>query len=587
MRSSLRSPLALALAFAAATAAQGPSPSPPAGGIAVEDLPAEGEVPPPDSPPDSPITQLEAEAQLQYADGNLPRARELYLELASRHPDPAARTGFGITAAWLSFQQGDRPGAQEQLTRVLYATPEAPFRAENYGADFAALFQDAQRDAVERRARDAASKTALAVDAIRSGRLDEAERELRAADALAPGDPDILYNLALVEMRQGRADASLAGFEKVLALEHTRPEKLTRTLKSQTLNNVAVLYYGKADYEVARTTLEEALRLAPNDARAWFNLGLTLQKLGAAAESYTALRKARELDRRDADIARALALADIERGDWVEAVALLLEGTRERPEDPELRLHLGRAQRGLGNPDGALQSLQSAIDLDPANRSGAAASAAILRAEILLARKDFAGAAESAGRALAWRGEDVDAWMLSGLAKLGLRDLAGARQAMEKARTLAPRRVDVVHNLGSVCLELRDVPCAESAFRAVLELDPNNAEARGLLQRIEAQKVQQAQTTQPAARRGPVDLGATLSAADYGPLDIQGLRVDSVAPGGAAERAGLAVGDLVLRVDGDEVDSVEKLRKRAQRVEGVVLDLLRAGKPLKLRLKLG
>ena len=148
--------------------------------------------------------------------------------------------------------------------------------------------------------------------------------------------------------------------------------------------------------------------------------------------------------------------------------------------------------------------------------------------------------------------------------------------------------MDVAHNLGSVCLDLRDVPCAESAFRAVLELDPDNAEVRALLQRIEAQKAAQAEGgSTGGARRAPADLGATLSAADYGPLDIQGLRVDSVVPGGAAERAGLAVGDLVLRVDGDEADSVDKLRKRAARAEGVVLDLLRAGKPLKVRLKLG
>jgi S1-C subfamily serine protease len=129
----------------------------------------------------------------------------------------------------------------------------------------------------------------------------------------------------------------------------------------------------------------------------------------------------------------------------------------------------------------------------------------------------------------------------------------------------------------------------------VLELDPANAEVKSLLQRLEAQRA--AQTAEgpsaapggartPAGRRGPADLGATLTSADYQPLGIRGLRVDAIAPGGAAERAGLEVGDLVLRVDGDEAESLEKLRKRAARAEGAILDLLRAGKPLKVRLKL-
>lgn len=584
-------------------AAQAPPPPPTTEPIQVEDLPGEGD-PPPVAAPERPVddlAQVEADARHEYADGNLARARELYLELAGRHGDAASRAAFGVTAAWLSFQLGDRLAAQTQLATVLYASPEAPFRADLYAPEFAALFQDTQRDAVSRRARDAASRTALAVDAIRGDRLEEAERELRVAQTLAPGDPDILYNVALVEMRLGRADAALAGFERVLALERGRPGALDAGLKSQTLNNVAVLYFARGDFEVARTSLEEAVRLTPNDARAWFNLGLTRQRLGAAEEGYAALRRARDLDRRDVDVARALALADIERGDWVEAVALLLDGTRERPEDPELWLQLGRAQRGLGNADGALQSLQTAASLDPANRGGAAASATLLRAEMLRERGDHAGSAEAAGRVLAWRPDDVDAWMFSGLAQLGQRDLAGARRSLERARQLAPRRADVAHNLGSVCLELRDAACAEQAFKAVLELDPANAEVRSLLQRLEAQRLAQA-ASPPAssgssgssggsrtagARRGPADLGATLTNADYEPLDIRGLRVDAIVPGGAAERAGLAVGDLVLRVDGDEAESVDKLRKRAARAEGAILDLLRAGKPLKVRLKLG
>lgn len=590
-------PLALSslllLALPAALDAQAPS------RIDVEDLPAENEAPVPESEAPTaaePLDEMavaEAEAQREYADGNLARALELYLDLAERHDDPAERARFGITAAWLTFQQGDRAASYERLAGVLFADPDFPLRAELYAPEFAALYQDAQRDAVDRRAREAAERTSLAVDALRVGRHAEARRELVRALELAPDDPDILYNLALVDLRENRSDAALAGFEKILALERGRPKGLSRDLKSQTLNNVAVLYFARGDYEVARTSLEDALVLDPDDARAWFNLGLTRQRLGHSEEGYAALRKARDLDRRDVDIARALALADIERASWVEAVALLLEGTRERPEDPDLWLHLGRAQRGLGNVEGALESWRNAIQLDPGHRAGVAAAAAVLRAESLYARGDAAGAAAAAGQAVEVAAGNVDAWMLLGLARDRQGDRAGARQALEKARALAPERADVAQNLGSVCLAQRDFAAAEAAFRAVLEIDPGNAEVRSVLDRLVADReAAAAEAAQPARRgakpaRARPELGARLTAADYEPLGIRGLVVDEVSPGGAAERAGLAVGDLVLRVDGQPAKSAETLRAQAAgRDKGVVLDVLRAGKPVKIRLEL-
>jgi tetratricopeptide (TPR) repeat protein len=575
----------LAAASAAGSPAQTPPPRDPK--IQVEDLPPEGS-PTAGARDPGELAALEAEAERLYADGELGQALVLYADLAARHPDAGGRARVGITAAWLSFQLGDRDAAARQLGRVLFERPAAPFRPELFNAEFAALFQDAQRDAVAQRARAAAERTGVAVDAIRAGRYDEARRELSSALELAPDDPEVLYNLALVDQRQGRHDAALAGFEKILSLGRAQPARLARELEVQVLNNIAVLYFARADYEVARDALERALRLDPDDARAVYNLGLTRQRLGDAEGGFSALRQARRLDPRDTDIARALALADIARGQWVEAVALLLETTRDRPEDPELWFQLARAQRGLGNAEGALQSLAGAERLDPGGRAGVALPAALAGVEILRQRGDSAGAAAAAERAVALDPNGVDAWMMLGLCRLDGGDAAGARAALERARALAPGRADVAHNLGTACLAQRDWSAAENAFRAALELDPSDADARSVLDRIAAQRAAAAAPARPArGRPAPPALGATLIRVDYAPLGIEGLRVETVAADGAAARAGLAAGDLVLRVDGRPVETPEALRKRAiARRGGIVLDLLRAGRPVQLRLKL-
>lgn len=536
------------------------------------------------SPPAA-VGALEAEAQQAYADGDLARAIGLYRALAEGAEGPSERARHHLTTAWLLFQLGDAAGATSELVQALFEDPATPFRADLYNAEFTALHQDALRDALLRRRSEAVDRLNRAVAEISAGRYEAARRLLEEGLRLGPDDPDGLYNLAVVDQRTGRQEAALAGFERVLALERGRPESVSRELKAQALNNAAVIYFARGQFDDAETALGEAVKLDRADAKAWYNLGLTRARLGRKPEALAAYRRARELDPRDVDVARQIGLAHIERQEWVEAVAVLLEATREQPETPDLWIHLGRAQRGLGNLQGALESLARALELDPGNRAGDAETAALLLAEVRLAGGDILGAAAAASLATQFSPERPDGWVLLGLARLRADDPGGAAEALSQAAALAPDRADILHNLGSALLAKRDLVGAEAAFRRVLEIEPASAEAAAIVARLEAQK------SPPATeRRGaqPPALGAQLKEVDYPALGLRGLLVEQVAAGSPAARGGLQVGDLVLRADGAAVTTPAALASAfaAARRE-LRLEILRQGRQLELRLNAG
>ncbi len=561
----------------------------PPGGVTSEDLlePA----PAPQETQD-PLAAKESSAEQAFAEGDLARALELYRELGATHPVAAERSRLRVTAAWLLLQQGHPEEASKELAAALFEDPGYLPRAEIYSPEFLALFENAQRDAMLERQRTADRKLKQGNDALAAGDTGAARGLLEASLALVPGSPRAVFALAEVDLKEQRTDAALAGFERVLALERGAPEKLPRELKAQALNNVGVIFFGREQYEDAVHALEEATGLAGGDPRAWFNLGLARQKLDLAGAGLDALRRAHELDRRDAEIAGELGRAYSGAGRWMDAVAVLLEGTQAHPESAALWLELAEAQRGLGNLEGMTASFNKAIELDSANTQGAGFRAAMELAQSALTAQNFGQAVAAAEVAARLRPEDGSAWALLGLSQQASGRLQEAASSLEKAVEVAPERADIAHNLGTVYLAQKRYPEAEETFRRAVTLDPAATESAAALARLQAQRTGSAGT---AARNvaGPPkatkrDLGATLAAVDYAPLGIRGLLVQSVAAGSLAEHAGLLVDDLVLRADGQPLAQVAALLTLLEnpRTKAIGLSILRAGKPVAVELRL-
>jgi len=566
----------------------------PPGGVISEDLlePAS-----PSREVRDPLAVQESAAEQAFAEGDLGRAIELYRELGSTHPVAAERTRLRVTAAWLLFQQGAPEEAAKELTASLFQNPAYLPRAEIYSPEFLALFENAQRDATLERQRTAERKLKQGLDALAAGDTGAARGLLEASLELVPGAARAVFALAEVDLREERADAALAGFERVLALERGAPEKLPRELKAQALNNVGVIYYGRGQYEDAAHALEESTGLAGGDPRAWFNLGLARQKLDLESAGLNALRRAHELDRHDAEIASQLARASGRAGQWMEAVAVLLEATQAHPQSASLWLELAEAQRGLGNLEGMAASLGRAIELDPANAQDAGFRAAMQLAQSGLTAKNFGQADAASEIAVRMRPGDGSAWAVQGLSQQALGRLQEAAESLEKAVTVAPDRADIAHNLGTVYLAQKRYPEAEATFRRAVALDPAATESAAALARLETQRTGSGGTarsaTEPRSAAAPPkaakrELGAKLVAVDYPPLGIRGLLVESVAPGGLAELSGLLLDDLVLRADSRPLAQVATLLAMLdnRKSPSIELQVLRAGKPVAVRLRL-
>lgn len=606
--------LALALPAAAQTAPPA-SPAPP-GGVTSEDLidaPEASPTPPTAAADDAaadPLASQELAAEQAFMDGDLTRALGLYRELASRQPRLSERSRLRVTAAWLDFQLGNAAAASQELAAALVEDPTHEPRAEIYSAEFMALFQNAQRDATQERERRAARLLKQGVDALTRGDTATARQRIEESLALAPGSLRAIFALAQVDQREARTDAALTGFERVLALERGTPERLPRELKAQTLNNIGVIYFQRAQFEDSVQALEEASRLDSRDPRVWFNLGLARQKLGLGGPGLDALRTAHELDRRDAEIASELGRAYCGAGRFMEAVATLLEATQTHPESPTLWQEFATAQRGLGNFAGMATSLGKAIELDPSNATGAGYQAAMDLAQFALDAKNFGQAIAASQVAARMRPDQGSAWAVLGLAQQASGRLPEAAQSLEKAVAVAPDRADIAHNLGTVYLAQRRYPEADLAFRRALALDPTAGESAAALARLETQR-QEAAKGKEGAKRGsaaaaakpmapaarpprpapvrpkPPELGAELAAVDYPPLGIRGLLVESVVPGGLAELSGLLVDDLVLRAGGRPLTQPSALHSMLASSGNVPIQLsvLRAGKPVEVVLR--
>jgi protein O-GlcNAc transferase len=211
----------------------------------------------------------------------------------------------------------------------------------------------------------------------------------------------------------------------------------------------------------------EAVRVAPQSAKAHLNLGIALQALGDDAGAVAAYDKALAIDPVNAYAGYNLGKLRYERGAHREAEQHLRQALRARPEFPEARVVLACALEAQGELEAAAAELEPALRQKPRDFGALFIYAGILRR---LGRLD--AAADALKSALAVDPDSVDAHAMLFHVLDAQGEPAGAARELEAVLRLRPGWAEALYNYGVVLNKLMRPAEAEEALRRAIAADP-------------------------------------------------------------------------------------------------------------------
>src|SRR5215472_10394058 len=270
-------------------------------------------------------------------------------------PSPQEAVNTQIRSAESALESGNYAAAITALQPLAAAQPknahilyDLGFAQEHSGEDTAAAAS--YKAAIAADPSLAEAQLALGLIDARSGHVDAAHSELRAASNLSDADPAM----------RGRALRSLAVLD-----EHTAPD-------------------------ASRDELLAALKLTP-ETPADMLLGARLaEHANAFPEAEAAYRRLLAASPNDRDATAGLAHALAGQGKTAEAEALLTSALKTSPADPRLLSQLAAVYGAEGKPEQAIPMIEKLRDADP----GSAKNPAITRllAHLYTLTGDFAKA---------------------------------------------------------------------------------------------------------------------------------------------------------------------------------------------------
>ncbi|KAB2964535.1 tetratricopeptide repeat protein, partial [Zoogloea sp.] len=267
--------------------------------------------------------------------------------------------------ARLLVEQGLPASAEESYRAAIAANPDGL----QLKLDLASLYTDTLRkpaqavsllrDALRQKPDSADILHQLALAYMGDGRLDEAARTLDDALRRDPAEPRILHARGLVAQRQGQAERALEYFDKALAVK--------KDFSGAMISRGDVLQLlGRT--EAAVDAYRKAIPMAPGSALPHALLGQALNRLKRPAEAEKAYREALRLEPDNFRVANNLAvLLAAQKTGLDDALAMIRRALEREPNRATYLDTLGLVHQARGDKAAARQAFERALALESGN----------------------------------------------------------------------------------------------------------------------------------------------------------------------------------------------------------------------------
>jgi tetratricopeptide (TPR) repeat protein len=258
-------------------------------------------------------------------------------------------------------QSGDRQGAMASTLQLLERNPAfAPalklkgmlLEQAGQSSEAAATYEQALQ--VAPNDPDLLLKTGIY--ALAAGDRERAISRLRRCAEILPGDGDAQFYLAQAYHLNGQDDRALTAIRQSLKAEPDNPAVWQK---------YGELLCGTGDCNGGLTWLLKAEHADTSLPRIDYDIANTNYKLMDIAGAVAYARRAVQMQPKDFEALRLLATANAKLANWEEALKGFEQMVSIKSDDVVALLGIGQCKLELKDYDGALQSLQSALRLDP------------------------------------------------------------------------------------------------------------------------------------------------------------------------------------------------------------------------------
>jgi len=477
--------------------------------------------------------------EILLAGGATREAKDKGLEILSQHPDS---TRAQLIVANADAALGDLNAAMEEAGKAVEMTPGQAIthinlavmqeRSKDLAAAEASLMKAAEVDPkssmvqialgsfYQRRQRltdaEAAMKKAIELDPknplprgllalifVKDNQADQAEEVLRQAKKDLADNPNGYRMLGEFYVRRGNLEKGVEEFGS-LHKEHSKETGVTLTyaellatakrydeakaltgelIKADASNVQAITLRSKIEAAQGKTndaleTMKTAVKVAPNDPRVHFDLGLAYQNAGNAAQAKVEWQNVLKVRPRMAEAVEALAGEAVRENDMKGVQSYAAQLIAIRPELPQGYLYAGAAAAGLGDLAGAEKNFQTLVRVAPASAIGYAKLGAVR-----VAQKRLDDAAKLFDEGLKIDPKSYDALSGAALVLLAKKRVPEAIAKVQSVVESSPTSANATL-LGKLYIENKQANLAESALQKAQELDSKNADAIYLLYQL-------------------------------------------------------------------------------------------------------